>query len=179
MKINYVDINGIEPYKDNPRKNKNAINAVKTSIERYGFKVPIVVDKNNVIIAGHTRYEAAKKIGLQQVPVIVASDLSDEAAKAYRLADNKTAELATWDENKLAKELHDLDTNILKDIGFELVESEDLEVFSDFAFKKHNSDHVSIKLNFTHDDFEIVKKIIKKEGKNYISKKLIELCEVI
>ena len=99
----------MKPYENNPRKNKNAINAVAKSIESFGFKQPIVVDRNNIIIAGHTRLEASKKIGLQKVPCIYADDLTDEQVKAYRIADNKTNELAEWDFEKLEQELKSID----------------------------------------------------------------------
>ena len=96
MKILEKRIDEISPYEGNPRKTDGAVAAVAESINRFGFKVPIVVDSNMVIIAGHTRLEAAKKIGLEKVPVIVAEDLSEDQAKAFRLADNKTAEIAVW-----------------------------------------------------------------------------------
>lgn len=93
-----MDIRKIKPYKKNPRNNKKAVKYVAKSIEEFGFRSPIIVDKNHVIICGHTRYSAAKKLGLTDVPVIVADDLTDEQVKAYRLADNKVSEKATWDE---------------------------------------------------------------------------------
>ena len=105
MEIKEIAITELKPYENNPRKNDDAVDAVKKSIETFGFKVPLVIDKNNVIVAGHTRYKAAQSLGLEKVPCIVADDLSDEQLKAFRLADNKTAELATWDFDKLADEL--------------------------------------------------------------------------
>lgn len=84
----------IKPYEKNPRKNDEAVKYVAESIKEFGFKVPIVVDKDMTIVAGHTRYKAAKKLGLNEVPVIVADDLTDEQIKAFRLADNKTGEKA-------------------------------------------------------------------------------------
>ena len=89
--MNIVDIklDDLKPYENNPRNNEEAIEPVANSIKIFGFKVPIVVDKNNIIIAGHTRYKAAKKLGLNKVPCIVADDLTDEQVKAFRLADNK------------------------------------------------------------------------------------------
>ena len=84
----------IYPYEHNPRKNDGAVDYVANSIREFGFKQPIVVDKNGVIIVGHTRYKAAQKLGLETAPVVVADDLDEEKARAYRLADNKTGELA-------------------------------------------------------------------------------------
>lgn len=105
MEIKMVSLTELKPYERNPRKNKKAIDAVAESIKEFGFKVPIVLDKDNVIVGGHTRYAAAKKLGLTEVPCVIADDLTDEQVKAFRLADNKTAELAKWDYEKLADEL--------------------------------------------------------------------------
>jgi len=101
-------IDSITPYPNNPRHNQSAIRDVATSIRKYGFKQPIVVDKEGVIVVGHTRYEAAKELGLKTVPVLV-SELSDKENREYRIADNKTNELASWDFEKLAQEVADLD----------------------------------------------------------------------
>ena len=84
------------PYEKNPRKNDDAVKYVAESIQQFGFKVPIVIDTNGVIIAGHTRYKASKKLGLKEVPCIIADDLTEEQIKAYRLADNKVSELSEW-----------------------------------------------------------------------------------
>lgn len=91
------------------------------SIQKFGFKVPIIIDKNHVIIAGHTRHKAAVKLGLEKIPCIIADDLTDEQIKAFRLADNKTGEFATWDTDKLLEELEDLgNLNFdMQDLGFE------------------------------------------------------------
>ena len=102
-----------------PRKNDKAVKYVVESIKKFGFKVPIVIDKNNVIVAGHTRYKAAKKLKLQEVPCIVADDLTDEQIKAFRLADNKVAEQAEWDFDLLAEELDDLIDFDMSVFGFE------------------------------------------------------------
>ena len=98
--MNIVDIklDDLKPYDNNPRNNEEAIEPVANSIKTFGFKVPIVVDKNNIIIAGHTRYKAAKKLGLNKVPCVVADDLMDEQVKAFRLADNKVGK--QWAEQK-------------------------------------------------------------------------------
>lgn len=103
--ITYLDVDKLIPYINNPRDNSEAVDAVASSIKNFGFNQPIVVDKNNEILVGHTRLLAAKKIGLDSVPVIIANDLDEARAKAYRLADNKVGELATWDQEMLAIEL--------------------------------------------------------------------------
>lgn len=121
MNINWVILDQIHPYEKNPRQNENAVQYVANSIKEFGWKQPIVVDKDGVIIAGHTRYKAAKKLGLEKVPVITADDLTEEQVKAYRLADNKTGEFAQWDMDLLNQELGDiLDLN-MDDFGFQNV----------------------------------------------------------
>lgn len=107
-----MDINQLIPYENNPRKNDKAVEIVAKSINEFGFKVPIIIDKNNVIVCGHTRYKAAKKLGLTDVPVIVADDLTDDQVKAFRLVDNKTSELASWDEELLIQELLDIELDM-------------------------------------------------------------------
>ena len=98
----------VRPYEKNPRKNAEAVKYVKASIEKFGFKQPIIVDSNRVIIAGHTRLEAAKSLGMAEVPCIVADDLTDAQVKALRLADNKVAEFSEWEMNLLGEELGEL-----------------------------------------------------------------------
>lgn len=118
MEIVYKKIKDLVPYEKNPRYNDEAVDYVANSIKEFGFKVPIVIDKNNVIIAGHTRYKASEKLGLKEVPTIVADDLTEEQVKAYRLADNKVSEKATWDYDLLDEELSNiLDIN-MNDFGF-------------------------------------------------------------
>ena len=101
MQITRKNVSELKEYENNPRENNHAVEAVANSIREFGFKVPIIVDENNIIIAGHTRYKAAISLGLEEVPCIVASDLTPEQVKAFRLADNKVGELATWDLEKL------------------------------------------------------------------------------
>lgn len=101
-------IGSIKPYPGNPRLNDEAVTAVANSIRAFGFRSPIVVDRKLVIIAGHTRLKAAERLGLKTVPVIVAGDLTPAQVRALRIADNKTGELATWDEEALAAELRQL-----------------------------------------------------------------------
>ena len=105
IEIKYIPINDIKPYKNNPRLNEDAIPYVMNSIKEFGFKNPIILDKNNVIVAGHTRLESAKRLDMKEVPVIYADDLTEEQIKAFRLADNKVAEKSLWDYTKLDEEL--------------------------------------------------------------------------
>ena len=108
MEIVNKKIEKLKPYENNPRLNDEAVEYVAKSIKEFGFKVPIIIDNNNIIIAGHTRYKASQKLGLKEVPCIVADDLSDEQVKAFRLADNKVSEKAEWDIELLAEELSDI-----------------------------------------------------------------------
>lgn len=118
MNIIEIDISELKAYENNPRNNAEAVEKVAASIEEFGFKVPIIIDQNNVIIAGHTRLLAAKELGLDTVPCIVADDLTPEQVKAFRLADNKVSEYSTWDFQKLNLELEDLQDFEMQDFGF-------------------------------------------------------------
>lgn len=109
MHIELRSLNTIRPYASNPRHNDDAVDAVVASLKEFGFRQPLVVDSEGVIIVGHTRYKAALKLGLTQVPVHVAIELSPEQTRAYRIADNQTASLASWDEANLLDELLALD----------------------------------------------------------------------
>lgn len=100
------------PYENNPRLNEEAVKYVEASIKEFGFKVPIVVDKDNVIVAGHTRWKAAERLGMKTVPCIVADDLTPEQVKAYRLADNKVSEFAGWDFEKLDLEMDNINLDM-------------------------------------------------------------------
>lgn len=115
MEIVNKNIEEIKMYENNPRNNDGAVEYVANSIKEFGFKVPIVLDKNNVIVAGHTRYKAAKLLKITEIPCIIADDLSDEQVKAFRLIDNKAAELASWDIDLLNLELENI-----QDIDMEL-----------------------------------------------------------
>ena len=117
MQIEYIKLEQIKPYERNPRKNDEAVKYVKQSIKEFGFKVPIVLDKDNVIVAGHTRYKASKELGLKEVPCIHADDLNVEQIKAFRLADNKVSEFAEWDDSLLNLELDSLEMD-MTDFGF-------------------------------------------------------------
>lgn len=119
MNIIELKLSEIIPYEKNPRNNDKAIEPVAKSIEEFGFKVPIVIDSENVIVCGHTRYKAAQKLKLEKVPCIMADDLSEEQIKAFRLADNKTAELAEWDIDLLSEELFDISNIDMAEFGFD------------------------------------------------------------
>jgi len=118
MKIEIADINSIKPYENNPRKlSEQAIEKVAMSLKEYGFRQPIVVDKDRIIVVGHTRFRASKKLGFKEVPITIADNLTPEQINAYRIADNRTSEESEWDNELLKMELKELD---LKDFNLEL-----------------------------------------------------------
>lgn len=127
--ISYVDINLLTPYAGNPRKNDKAVKSVANSIQQFGFNAPILVDGWMVIIAGHTRFLAAQQLGYQKVPVIILDGLTDQQIKGYRLADNKVSEIATWDYEKLQKELEGI-----KDIDMSLFDFDISSIINDEKF---------------------------------------------
>lgn len=150
MNIVYKKVKDLIPYENNPRNNDDAVDAVANSIREFGFKVPIVVDQDNVIVAGHTRYKACKKLGISEVPCIVAEDLTDEQIKAFRIADNKVGELATWDMPKLQLEQMEIKDIDLEQFGFDI---EPLEVEPEK--KKENKNYLEqMELKtFEHHDY--------------------------
>jgi hypothetical protein len=120
MQIIYKKVSDLIPYINNPRKNEDAVDKVASSIKHFGFKVPIVIDQQNEIVAGHTRLKAAKKLGLDEVPCIVAHDLDDNQIKAFRLADNKVSEAAAWDDELLGIEMFNINDIDLREFGFDV-----------------------------------------------------------
>lgn len=124
LRIEYLNIEDLKPYENNPRNNEEAVEYVANSIREFGFKVPIIIDSDNVIVAGHTRLKASELLGLEKVPCIRASDLSEDQVRAFRLADNKASEFATWDLGKLEIELEDIEFD-MQEFGFEFTEPEE------------------------------------------------------
>lgn len=143
MDIKTIELKNLIPYDKNLRKNDEAVKYVAASIREFGFKVPIVIDRNNVIVAGHTRYKAAQELGLKDVPCIIADDLTDEQVRAFRLADNKTAELAGWDFEILAEELEDICDISMASFGFE--SDDDMDKIIDKFFEDSESENNSRK----------------------------------
>ena len=116
--IEYKKVTDLKMYEKNPRKNDKAVECVANSIKEFGFKNPCIIDKDNVLICGHTRVKAANQLGIKEVPCIIADDLTEEQIKAFRLADNKVAELADWDFDLLESELNDILNIDMTDFGF-------------------------------------------------------------
>ena len=128
QQVVYQDISQIHPYENNPRNNEAAIEPVAQSIKSFGFRVPILIDQKGTIIAGHTRYEAAKRLGMDKVPCILVDDLTDAQIRAYRIADNKVSEASSWNDDVLRAEmdaLKALDVD-LSSTGFNDVELDGL-----------------------------------------------------
>ena len=197
MEIINRKIDEIIPYENNPRNNDEAVDYVAKSIEEFGFKVPIILDKNNIIVTGHTRLKAAKKLGLKEVPTIMADDLTDEQIKAFRLADNKVSEYAEWDLDILNDELmNSFDTIDMSDFGFDLeLDLDDDEAYSfeekNEEWEKKDIDEQSIlyigavslfgESGDTICQYDINKelankllKVIKENGEEYINKTIVE-----
>lgn len=144
LKIEYINIEKLIPYINNPRLNDGAVDKVASSIKNFGFKNPIIIDEDNEIIAGHTRLKAARKLGLDEVPTIKVEDLTETQIKAFRIADNKTSEFAEWDFGLLEIELEGLDDEFT---GFEELELEKLFLKEvDFIEEDFNEDLVETRV---------------------------------
>lgn len=183
-KIEYRKVEELIPYDKNPRLNNDAVKYVAESIKQFGFKVPIIIDKNNVIVAGHTRLKASKQLGLKEVPVIVADDLTEEQIKAFRLVDNKVTDFSLWDYEKLKVEIdkinnfkvdHIDDFNVdLNFFGFDNYSV--YEVLDETGLSKHENENIEkdsfiITFSLKHElkpFFENYLKTHSKEDLNYI-----------
>lgn len=142
MKIVNKKISELKPYENNPRFNDEAVEYVAKSIKEFGFKVPMVIDKNNVIVAGHTRYKASLELGLNEVPCIIADDLTEEQIKAFRLADNKVSEKASWSFELLDEELDDILDIDMSDFGFDdiKIDWDSVDEITEENYEKPDSD---------------------------------------
>lgn len=166
LKIIYKTLNELKPYDENPRHNEQAVDAVANSIENFGFKVPIVIDKDDVIVCGHTRYLASQQLELNEVPCVIADDLTDEQIKAYRLVDNKVAELSEWDFSLLDKELAELENIDMSQFGFdELID--ELGYEEKFSLPDEKSNYSQITFSLSQEQLSHIKKIIENTKKDY------------
>lgn len=182
-KIIMKSVDEVIPYENNPRLNDDAVEPVANSIREFGFKNPIIVDGSGVIIAGHTRLKAAKQLGLDEVPVIVADDLSEEQVKAFRIAENKTHDLADWDDDLLADELKALFDEIdMTDFGFGdfelamLVDDMKPEAWDDdliSEYSQNSDDYLASKrviLTYSsQEEEEYVKKLLNVEAVTHVN----------
>lgn len=139
MKIEEISVNDVIPYENNPRKNDGAVEAVANSIREFGFRVPIIIDRENVIIAGHTRLKAAEQLGLEKVPVVRADDLTEEQVRAFRLADNKVGEISDWDFEMLGDELAEITDIDMADFGFPDIDTGEKERVAPESFEEFES----------------------------------------
>lgn len=179
MKIRFFPIDELKTYDNNPRRiPEEAVKAVGNSIREFGFKVPVIIDNDNVIVAGHTRIMAARELGLKEIPCIVADDLTREQIKAFRLADNKTSELSGWDFEKLDKELAELEMDMSM-FGFEVPDfsesyMDDLIDTMDGTGTDIESDYFSITFTINKEYHEEFERYIKIKGKASLMNVLIK-----
>lgn len=177
MNIINKKVKDLIPYENNPRNNESAIDYVANSIKQFGFKVPLVVDKDNVVVTGHTRLKAAEKLGLEEVPCIVADDLTDKQIQAFRIADNKTNDMAEWNDDLLGIELKDVMNDIdMTDFGFGdfelsmLMDDMEPDGYDDDLIKEYSSNSDDFLLNKriiityrTPEETEFLKNLIKED----------------
>lgn len=135
MNIILKKLEDLVPYENNPRNNDEAVDVLANIIDKFGFRQPIVIDKDNVIVCGHTRYKALKKLGRTQVECELIEDLTPEEVRAYRLADNKVAEIATWNDEKLELEMSKLETFDMELFGFESLEDNEPQEVTEDEFE--------------------------------------------
>lgn len=163
MQIIEMKISEVKPYENNPRKiTEEAIQKVAASIREFGFKQPIVIDRNNVIIAGHTRLKAAELLGLETVPAIRADDLTPEQVKAYRLADNKVAEATDWDMNVLDKELAEILDIDMDEFGFDIADIDPDAFDDDFTLPDGDKDGATMTFTLANEQADFIKASIDK-----------------
>ena len=142
MNIVYRPLDELVPYIRNPRNTEKAVNKVAASIQAFGFLVPIALDKDNVIVAGHVRLLAARKLGLEQVPTVTLEDLTEDEIRAFRLVDNRVSEMAVWDEPLLAEAIDFIGDEIdMMQFGFDLTE-------------KASTQKIDTNMEFDEDDYE-------------------------
>lgn len=193
INIVYKKVKDLIPYENNPRNNDGAVDYVANSIKEFGFKVPIVVNSDGVIVAGHTRYKACEKLGIKEVPCIIADDLTEEQIKAFRIADNKTGEKAGWDLYKLKIEIGELPDIDMTDFGFgdfeisaltEDMEPEPYDTQLMDEYSEHADDNLKSKrviITYSTEEEETFLKTLFKETEdlkvNYKCRELIDKQE--
>ena len=177
MEVVYKKTAELVPYANNPRNNDEAVDKVANSIREFGFRVPIIIDENNVIIAGHTRLKASEQLGLEEVPCLVASDLTEDQIKAFRIADNKVSEYSTWDVEKLNVELESILTD-MGQFGVELFDDDDFDI--DLGDEEsHYSQESHIPQYDPTGDFVDIMDLVDDEKTNELLREIEEsdLCE--
>ena len=188
MEIITKKLDELKPYEKNPRKNDEAVRFVAQSIKQFGFKIPIIIDKDNVIVAGHTRYKACKELGIEEAPCILADDLTPEQVRAFRIAENKTSERATWDNDILGDELKSLigDFN-MTDFGFGefelsiLMDDFEPEDFDDVNYEEYEETSQKslarnrVIITFEPNEEPLIKELLGVEGDLKVVYRLSEL----
>lgn len=154
MELKNYKLSELKPYDKNPRKNDEAVEYVANSIAEFGFKNPIVIDKNCVIVCGHTRYKAAEKLGLKTVPCVMADDLTDEQIRAFRLVDNKVSEKSEWDFDLLSEELEIISDLDMEEFGFEVFEFETHQDTEEEQEKVNERERTYRQYNLQFNDLE-------------------------
>ncbi len=178
LKIEYLPLGEIKPYEKNPRKNEKAVEAIANSIKQFGFKVPIIIDTNNVIVTGHTRLKAAEKLKLNKVPCVRADDLTEKQIKAFRLADNKVSEIAEWDYDLLDEELASIGDDLDMDV-FGFLKDDESNFVEDLAnneygtTSKGDGSHFAVTFTFEKKHEKKVLDYIRKVGKQSIIEYII------
>ena len=166
LEIIYQKPSDLIPYENNPRLNEDAVKYVAASIKEFGFKVPIIVDKDNVIVAGHTRLLAAIDLGLEEVPTVLADDLTEEQVKAFRIADNKVSDFSLWDYDKLDLELADINLDMSQfGILDQSINWDDIEDLTDVNYKEPESNKLQCPI-CNGIDYAIHFKKVKSEDTN-------------
>lgn len=178
MNVIEIPVEELKEYENNPRKNEQAVDGVAESIKEFGFKQPIVIDKANVIVCGHTRLKAAKKLGYATVPCVIADDLNEEQIKAFRLADNKTAELAGWDFDILDEELEDIGDIDMSVFGFEDEENQSYidELLENGLQSKSECETFEVTFCFPLEVEEEIKAYIKEKSKAAIVDAIVKMA---
>lgn len=181
LRVSYKNIDEIIPYKNNPRKNDNAVEYVKNSIKDFEFKVPIVIDEDNIVVAGHTRLKAAKELNLDRIPCIVADDLNEEQIRAFRLADNKVSEFSEWDFDLLNSELDGLDIDselygFFEDDEFDISYIDELNE-NGFSNTNGQNDYFTMSFNFPIEKEKEINDYIDEVSKEKIVEDIILKAE--
>lgn len=175
MKVIEKKVSELIPYENNPRYNDEAVQYVKNSIEQFGFQVPIVIDKDDVVVCGHTRLKAVEELGYETVPCVVADNLTEEQIKAFRIADNKVTEKSTWDIGLLQGEIQAIENIDMLDFGFNEFE---LLAFTDDSEPERYDDELIDKYSRDEDELLEVKRVIitykGDDQKNFLRKLLKE-----
>lgn len=171
MQVAYVKVGNVIPYRRNPRRNEAAVQVVAESIKRFGFQQPICLDEDNIVLAGHTRLLAAKRLGLDTVPCVYARGLSDKQKKAYRLADNKTHEFSLWNMDLLQGELADLSDFKMEAFGFSLPTDKATAVIEEVEVNPYRKAHHLVTIDVAYHDkiVDLIEELRKVDGVEIVS----------